>query len=94
MTNQSGIKKVVASAVLAGAFSLTSLFGGIASADTPNSDVDLSNLTIQKEVDRSVGGDGAFDGADFLVWQLGDSPSPTADVDYTHVDLHMNIWIN
>jgi hypothetical protein len=77
MTNQSVIKKAVAGAVLAGAFSLTSIFGGVASADTPP----VSEIVVTKATDAtspSLGG-GDVDGRDFLTWQRGNSPSAGAN---------------
>ena len=53
MTNRSGIKKVVAGVMVAGAITLSSLAGGVASADINIGVGELQECTISKSMDSS-----------------------------------------
>jgi hypothetical protein len=79
MTNQSGIKKVVASAVLAGAFTEI-VMTKVTDSTAPSAAGDFDN-------------DADVDGRDFLAWQRSSSPAASG-IDYQHIDLYKNIWIN
>ena len=76
MTNRSGIKKVVAGVLVAGAITLSSLASGVASADINIGVGELQECTISKSMD----GDGDVDGRDFLVWQRSTGPSAGNEV--------------
>ena len=78
MANRSGLTRVVAGVVVAGALSLTSLISGVVSADSDiNIGVgELQECTISKSMDM---GDGDVDGRDFLVGQRGNAV-PSASV--------------
>jgi hypothetical protein len=96
VTNQSGIKKVAIGAILAGTLSLTSLLGSVASADTPP----VSEVVVTKLTDSTApsaagdfDNDADVDGRDFLAWQRSSSPAASG-IDYQHIDLYKNIWIN
>jgi hypothetical protein len=78
MASRSGLTRVVAGVVVAGALSLTSLVSGVVSADADiNIGVgELQECTISKSMEM---GDGDVDGRDFLVWQRGHAvPSASA----------------
>jgi hypothetical protein len=69
MIDRSGIRKVVASAVVAAAVTFTPLTGGIVSAEETE-DInlgvgELQECAISKSMDADV------DGRDFLAWQRG-----------------------
>ena len=67
MTTRSSIGRLAAGAVVAGAVTFSSLFGGITHADTPSA----SEVVVSKLMDSPSPAldDGNSDGRDFLIWQ-------------------------
>ena len=79
MTKRSGITKVVAGVMVAGALTLTSVLGGGAVyADAPSvSEVVVTKLTDSTSpVFGDFDQDGDVDGRDFLLWRRSGSPAP------------------
>ena len=74
MARRSAVSKVVAGVAIGGALTLTSVFGGVVSADINIGVGELQECTISKSMDA----DGDVDGRDFLVWQRSsDAPAPS-----------------
>jgi hypothetical protein len=64
-----GFSKAIAGSIVAGALTLTSLVGGVASADGDTDGRDFLTWQRSYGATASASSDGDVDGRDFLVWQ-------------------------